>query len=289
MNVTCANCQRETPFLFSTHASIGTGGFSPLALYPENTESLQELIKDFIKTSTPYYVVGNLTNVLPPDGECEKMMVSLKCFKDVRRTPNGLYAEAGVTSAELLRVCKQTCLSGAEFLEGIPCTLGGALYMNAGVSGEYISKLVKSVTVLRGGMFTVLPVEACKYSYKNSVFMQNTDIIVGAEIALEKGSAEMIEERIAYYRERRRHLPKGRSMGCVFKNPDGRVAGQLIEGAGLKGLKNGGAFISDVHANFIINGGGATSKQIKTLITIVKNAVYARYGISLQEEIRYIT
>jgi UDP-N-acetylmuramate dehydrogenase len=118
--------------------------------------------------------------------------------------------------------------------------------------------------------------------------MRNGWTILGAYLRLEQCSATEIEERLQYYTQRRGHLPKGKSMGCVFKNPDGVSAGKLIEGAGLKGLRIGGAVVSDIHANFILNDKGATSQQIKTLIGIIKNAVFAQYRIKLEEEIRYL-
>ncbi|MBP3433868.1 MAG: hypothetical protein J6K50_01205, partial [Clostridia bacterium] len=172
--------------------------------------------------------------------------------------------------------------------EGIPCTLGGALYMNAGVGGAYIGDIVESVTVLRSGQILTLPKAECGYAYKKSVFMQNDDLIVGAALRLTEASETEIEERTAYYAAKRAHLPKGKSMGCVFKNPEGLVAGKLVEGAGLKGFRVGGARVSEKHANFILNDKNATSAQIRSLIGIVKNAVFAQYKIRLEEEIRYL-
>lgn len=119
--------------------------------------------------------------------------------------------------------------------------------------------------------------------------MQDGSVIVGAHFALNQASLDEIEEREEYYKERRKHLPKGRSMGCVFKNPEGLSAGELIEKSGLKGLRLGGAYVSEEHANFIINGGGATASDVKKLIQLIKNAVHAQYGVRLEEEIRYLT
>ena len=118
--------------------------------------------------------------------------------------------------------------------------------------------------------------------------MENGDVIIGAALSLIHADEAEIEAKEKYYDIRRAHLPKGRSMGCVFKNPNGAVAGDLIERSGLKGLRIGGARISNEHANFIINEGNATSKDIETLIGIIKNAVFAQYGVRLEEEIRRI-
>ena len=282
-----ANCQRETPFVFSAHSSIGCGGFARTAYYPETVESLQSLIKALKEKDVPFYVVGNMTNVLPPDGESRRVFIVTKRLAQTD-IDNG-YFGAGVTSGALLRACRSAHKSGAEFLAGIPCTLGGALYMNAGAAGVYISEIVESVTVLRGENILVLPVCDCRYAYKTSVFMQNDDVILGGKLRLKTADDETIKQETSRFLERRKHLPKGKSMGCVFKNPDGATAGKLIDGAGLKGLRIGGAKVSEEHANFIINDKNATSAEIRTLIGIIKNAVFAQYKIRLQEEIRYLT
>ena len=160
--------------------------------------------------------------------------------------------------------------------------------MNAGAGDKYISEIVENVMVLRDGKKRILSLKECEYAYKHSVFMENTDVILGATLRLDKANEEEIEREEKYYLSRRKHLPKGKSMGCVFKNPNGKYAGDLIERSGLKGFRIGGAKISEKHANFIINDGGATSADIKALIMLIKNAVQAQYGICLEEEIRYI-
>ena len=111
---------------------------------------------------------------------------------------------------------------------------------------------------------------------------------MGVWLRLQDADGKQIEERLRFYKKRRLHLPKGKSMGCVFQNPDGDTAGRLIEGAGLKGLRLGGAVVSTTHANFILNDDAATSEQVKTLIAVVKNAVFEQYKIRLKEEIEYL-
>ncbi|MBR2023164.1 MAG: UDP-N-acetylmuramate dehydrogenase, partial [Clostridia bacterium] len=199
-----------------------------------------------------------------------------------------IFAQAGVSSAKLLRFCEHVCKTGAEFLEGIPCTIGGALYMNAGVAGAYIGDIVRFVKVYYRGKVSILSVEDCKYAYKSSVFMQDDFLILGAKLSLLDATKTEILEKKATYKARRAHLPKGKSMGCVFKNPQGISAGKWIEGAGLKGLRIGGAKISEEHANFIINENNATTADVKQLISVIKNAVRIQYGVELQEEIRYL-
>lgn len=281
-------CEKETPFDYAKRSSIGCGGIAPVAFYPKTVEELISLVEELENERRPFTTLGNLTNVLPPDGNSQTAVVSTKKLVGIEETDGGVFALAGVTSGVLLKACKRLQLSGAEFLEGIPCTLGGALYMNAGVSGTYIAEIVENVTVLRQGELVVLDKTDCEYAYKTSVFMRSGDVIVGAKLRLKQTTEESVLERISQYRAKRAHLPKGKSMGCVFKNPDGMIAGKLIEGAGLKGLRVGGAVVSTEHANFIINDKNATSTQIKTLIALIKNAVFAQYKIRLEEEIRYL-
>jgi UDP-N-acetylmuramate dehydrogenase len=258
-----------------------------MAFFPNSMEELVALVETLKLEGIRYQVLGNLTNVLPLDGIADFVVVSTKRMTGLVMG-NRVFVYAGTTSNALLRACKREKRGGAEFLSGIPCTLGGALYMNAGAGGKYISEIVESVTVLRDGKMHILPLKDCAYAYKQSVFMQNEDVILGASLNLEKTTDEEIAKNELYYLSRRKHLPKGRSMGCVFKNPPSVFAGELIEKSGLKGVRIGGAKISEEHANFIINEKNATAKDIRALIALAKDRVQARYGVCLEEEIRYL-
>ncbi len=278
----------EAPFDFSRHSSIGCGGGAKLAFYPRSVAETTALLKKLERDGIPYYLLGNMTNVLPPDEDTEKVVVCTKALNGVA-VSDAAFVYAGATSGALLSACKRANKSGAEFLYGVPCTLGGALYMNAGAGGTYISEIVENVLVYRQGETRILSGKDCSYAYKKSVFMENGAVILGASLRLETADAATIETREEYYKDRRKHLPKGRSMGCVFKNPEGAYAGDLIERSGLKGLCVGDARVSEEHANFIINDGNATAREIRTLISLIKNAVWAQYGVRLEEEIRYLT
>ena len=203
-----------------------------------------------------------------------------------------VFVAAGLTSGRLLNACRCARKSGVEFLAGIPCTLGGAIYMNAGVRGRYIADIVENVLVYRDGQVEVLSVYECEYAYKSSVFMHTKDVILGATLRLKGSEEEKIRATEEEYWRLRKHLPKGRSMGCVFKNvfQNGVMtsAGEWIEKAGLKGKCCGDAYVSEQHANFIINMGNAKSRDIHSLIQIIKKEVYQQFGITLQEEIQYL-
>jgi UDP-N-acetylmuramate dehydrogenase len=278
----------EKPFDFTKNSSIGCGGNAEIAFYPRTQEEMKKLLQRLQCDKVNFYVLGNLTNVLPADENVNKAVVSTKKLIGIQ-IGKRVFVEAGVKSGNLIRACRNAGKSGVEFLTGIPCTLGGALYMNAGVNGRYIAEIVESVFILRDGKTVVLPIEECKYGYKTSVFMNNGDVILGATLRLEDGDKRNIIETEKEYLKRRQHLPKGKSMGCVFKNPKGLFAGGLIEQAGLKGKRIGRAKISDTHANFIINENGATSEDIKTLIRLIKTEVEKKCNVLLQEEIRYLT
>ncbi len=279
---------REEPFDFSKKSTVGCGGRVDLAFSPSSVEELTVLVAKLDADGVSYRVLGNLSNVLPPDGRYNGVVIRLKNLDGLRFEKERVFAYAGVRAGTLLGAMREKNGKGAEFLYGIPCTLGGALFMNAGADGKYICEIVESVLLLRKGKQISLPVGECGYAYKRSVFMEGGDIILGGYLRMEEGTKEEIDEAVAYYRNRRAHLPQGRSMGCVFKNPHGDFAGRLIEGSGLKGFRIGGAKISEEHANFIINDRGGTSADIRALITVAKNAVRVQYGITLEEEIRYL-
>lgn len=278
---------QESPFSFTKHSSIGCGGMAKAVFYPKNVIELCKLVDCLKKDGIGYYVLGNLTNVLPPDGDSDRVIIRTKNLNGILFSKE-IFVYAGVTSGAFLQACKRNGKTGGEFLCGVPCTIGGALYMNAGADGRYINEIVENVLVYNDGKTRVVSLDECQYSYKHSVFMENGDVILGATLRLKDGTSEEIEERKRYYTERRAHLPTGKSMGCVFKNPDNRSAGELIEKSGLKGMRVGGAVVSEKHANFILNDNNATPTDIKSLIMLIKNAVFAQYGVALQEEIRYL-
>ncbi len=284
-----AKIAKEEPFNFSKHSSIGVGGEAEIAFYPENEKQFIDIITRLQECGLGYIIVGNMTNVLPPDAGTKKAVICTKRMSQMQ-IENKIFVSAGVMSGSFLKVCCDARKSGAEFLVGIPCTIGGALYMNAGVNGRCIAEIVESVLVYREGEILTLSQKDCQYSYKSSVFMKNEDIILGVTLRLTDSNEENIRAAQKFYIQRRAHLPKGKSMGCVFKNPleTSISAGEWIERAGLKGERIGGAYVSEMHANFIINEKNATAKDIRSLIMRIKERVYTQYKVLLQEEIRYL-
>lgn len=278
----------EKNYSFRANSSIGVGGTAKVAFFPEKISELITLIGRLKTLEIPYRILGNTTNSLPSEGESKRIAVFTTKMRSVGVGEETVFALAGATTEDLLNACEARGKTGAEFLEGIPATIGGALYMNAGACGKRIDAIVESVLVYKDGKIRVIPKESCGYSYKHSVFMQDDCVILGGSFLLETCDPYEVEKNREYYRDLRKKLPVGKSMGCIFKNPNGVSAGKLVEGACLKGLKRGGAFVSREHANFIINGGDASVKDILTLINLIKSAVFSQYGVRLEEEIRYL-
>lgn len=274
-------------FDFSSSSTIGVGGKTLGIVYPSTLKEVVKLIDLFEEQGIEYLVLGNMSNVLPPDSFLKKVVVSTLKLKNTEFS-KGVFSEAGARSGPFLDECEKYGYTGAEFLAGIPCTIGGAVYMNAGANGKYISDIIKRVLVYEGKQLRLLPRSACAFGYKKSRFMQKDSVILGVEFDLQRCDPTLVKENRLSVLKFRRDLPKGKSAGCIFKNPLGDSAGRLIEGAGLKGFRVGGAVVSEKHANFIINEGNATSEEIISLISIIKNAVYKKYKILLEEEVRIL-
>ena len=274
----------EKDFSFSRHTTIGCGGCADVAVYPRSSEETTELLSLFCREHIPHCFLGAGANVLPLDGFYEGVVVRFSAMNSLQSDGEVLKAGAGVTGGTLCRFARMKNLSGFEPFTGIPMMLGGGITMNAGVAEGHFSDVVEKVVGVEEGKIRVFSARDCRFSEKKSIFQEG---IAVTEVFL-KGTPlarEAIEQRTEYFRKKREHLPRGRSMGCTFVNPKGISAGKLIESSGLKGLKVGGAHVSEIHANFIINEGG-TSGDIAALINLVKQKVVEQTGILLREEIR---
>lgn len=276
----------ERNFSFARHATIGCGGSAAVCAYPGSGGEAAELLCYLLREGIPYCILGAGANVLPGSGFFEGVVVRLTKLNTLTADGTFLHIGAGVTGGALCRFARQQRLTGFEAFTGIPMTLGGGVTMNAGVQGRHFSDVVERVTAVEKGKIKIFSQKDCDFSEKSSVFQSGiviTELILRGEPAPQTA----IEERTAFFRARRVHLPKGRSMGCTFVNPEGLSAGKLIEDCGLKGCKRGGAKISETHANFIINEGG-TADDVAQLIEFAQKTVERRTGIRLREEIRRI-
>lgn len=273
-------------FSLSAHTTIGVGGRAA-AFFPDDFEKCNALVKALNEANVPFYILGKGSDVLPPDGDYGAAIICAERLKGIAATENTVFARAGESFSSLIKFGMENRLSFCEFMAGVPASAGGAAYMNAGVNGRHVSDVIKSVTFTDGDGIYTISNEECAFSYKDSVFRHfPRRVILGVEFIAER--SERVRENVKTYLSRRANLPSGKSMGCVFKNPEGLFAGKIIEDCGLKGAFVGGAFVSDRHANFIINRSFATSADIKTLVERVKNVVFLKTGITLEEEINYM-
>ncbi len=219
------------------------------------------------------------------------------CENGERKTENGksgiripVIAGAGVALNRLAQQCAQWGLSGLEFAYGIPGALGGALIMNAGAHGCSISQIVVDIRVMThsGTVLTIFR-EQAEFAYRQSALNQYFCVLAATLQLIQAPYDQIIAKMQQLYAERKYKLPLNKpSAGCVFKNPPGISAGKLIDECGLKGTRIGGAEVSKKHANFIINTGGATAKDVLELIDEVRNRVYSQIGVTLELEVQYI-
>jgi len=276
-------------FSFARNTTIGIGGKAPIAFYPKNQNELYKIICYFSKNNIKYTVLGQGANTLVSDNGFNGVVICTKYLNNLYNTPDGkVYVECGVTAEKLVKFCEEKSLSGTEFLAGIPATVGGLCYMNAGANNVYIETIINSIKVIKDCEIFDISKQNCKYSYKSSIFQTDNYFIVGCELLLKAGNRTEISAKIRERRFAREKLPKGRSLGCVFKNPNTFSAGELIDFCGWKGFSLGNAYISQEHANFIINKGGASSVDFLNLVSLIEKDVLAKKGVKLQREFCYI-
>jgi len=238
--------------------------------------------------AVPVTILGHGANVLVSDAGVPGLVIVNRADRMEIRGEE-IWAESGTNLVVLARRAYEAGIGGFEFLVGIPGTLGGAIVGNAGTREEWISARVCEVEGLdeQGNAVVWLPAQM-DFGYRRSRFQRTGDIVLAARLRGYRAPRPDIEAKMHRMLEARRHQPSGPSTGSVFKNPPGDYAGRLIEACGLKGHRIGGAQISDKHANFILNVGGATAREIRALIEMAKAAVRERFGILLEEEIRYV-
>lgn len=274
----------ERDLSFAKHTTIGCGGIAALAASPADEESAAALLGCLSAEHIPYCFLGAGANVLPADEPFEGVVVRFGRLDSICADGETLYAGAGVTGGKLLRFAEGERLGGFEPFTGIPMTVGGGIVMNAGVEEGHFSDVTLEAIGIERGKIVRFSLRDCAFSEKSSIF-QSGIAVTGAYLKGRYATPRSIAARREHFREKRKHLPKGRSMGCVFVNPAGGSAGRLIERCGLKGARAGGAVVSAEHANFILNEGGS-SADVSALIALVKEEVFRQTGVLLREEIR---
>lgn len=274
------------------HTSFKIGGDADFMVFAENAEEIRAVIGVCEKHGVKYTVLGNGSNVLVSDRGIEGVVIKIaEGMSEVRIADNKILAKTGVLLSTLSRKAAEAGLSGLEFAAGIPGTLGGALFMNAGAYGGELKDVCTKVTYMnKNGEIIEIPGEEAGFGYRKSIFSGGEYVILGAELILQQGNKEEIFGKMAELNARRRekqplNLP---SAGSTFKRPEGYFAGQLIEETGLKGFRVGGAEVSEKHSGFVVNVGNAAAEDVKQLIKNVQERVFERFGVMLEPEVRFI-
>ena len=273
------------------HTSFRIGGPAAIFAQPATVEALSEFLKFLAARGISPRILGAGTNVLAPDEGLREVVI---CTKDaltgLRDLGDGkIEAFAGETLSKTAVFARNLSLTGLEFAHGIPGTVGGGIYMNAGAYGGEMKQVAAQTTVLTmDGETRVFAGEAQGFAYRTSAFENLPVIIVKTVFQLAPGGKEEISARMQELMDKRRtsqplELP---SAGSTFKRPEGAYAGALIQGANLKGISVGGACVSEKHAGFVVNTGGATARDVKALIELVQKKVFETSGYSLQPEVR---
>ncbi len=279
------NLLLEENFSLARHTTIGCGGVAEACAHPRSVFEAAKLFRLLESENIPHFVLGAGANVLPSENNFAGTVVKLDKI-DGSSLHGGLLVGAGTTGGALLAFARENALTGFEPFAGIPMTVGGAICMNAGVREKYFGETVQKVLAVERGKLRVFSQNDCKFGVKSSIFQENI-VVLRALLKAGTDDKKAIRARERFFLERRLRLPKGRSMGCVFKNPPQISAGALIEACGLKGERMGGAVVSHVHANFILNEGG-TASDVRSLIGHIKQIVKNKTGIELNEEVRYL-
>jgi len=273
----------------SRHTSWGVGGPAELWIAPADREDLARALVLLQQSGTPWQVVGSGCNLLVLDGGIPGAVICLQQLQGLTFGAEGrVNVEAGLPLGLLVRTCCDRGLAGLEELAGIPGSVGGALCMNAGAGNQEIGAAVERVTLLGGEGEQTWSHEQCGFAYRNSKLAGR--LVVSAELKLDEGDASTLQQ---LYRERidhRRsaHAVGGANAGSVFKNPPGHKAWELIDRAGMRGARCGGAQVAEKHANFIVTRPASRAADVLTLIEQVRSAVLEQSGVELETEVRII-
>ena len=275
----------------SKHTSFRIGGGAEVMAFPKTREELADLLKASALLDCKTAILGAGTNVLAPDDGMEGLVICLKdCLDGMEQLDEThIRVMAGVPMSRAAVFAANLGLSGLEFAHGIPGSVGGGVYMNAGAYGGEICQVCERVEVMdRSGNLRRLSGEEMQFSYRHSILEETTDLVVSADFALTKGDTQTIKARMKELIGKRTasqplDLP---SAGSAFKRPAGGYAAALIDQAGLRGYQVGGAAISTKHAGFAVNLGGATAADVRNLLTQVSDKVFDQTGIRLEPEVR---
>lgn len=275
------------------YTSFQAGGKADLLVIPYNEEELKTILQRIAEQKVPLVVMGKGTNLLVRDGGYHGIIIRLEeAFSSIAVEGNELVAGAGASLSAIARAAMEQNLSGLEFASGIPGSVGGGVFMNAGAYGGELKDVVRQVRVIscNGSQTRTVENEEMAYGYRHSSLMSTREIVLEASFCLSCGIREDIVAKMKDFNDRRNtkqpmELP---SAGSFFKRPHGFYAGKLIEDAGLKGVTVGGAQVSPKHSGFIVNIGNATASDIISLMKVVQATVMDQFGVIIEPEVRII-
>lgn len=274
------------------HTSFKIGGPADFFVSPKNVDGLKEVIKLCLSKKIPYYIIGNGSNLLITDKGFRGVILQVsKNFSQIKIDGETVYAQGGVLLSKLSKAIYEQSLKGFEFASGIPGTLGGAVYMNAGAYGREMKDVLESVEVLnqQGEIFTI-PKEALELDYRSSVLQRKNYVAIAATFKLEKGNQKEIKaviDDLTQKRKTKQPLTMA-SAGSTFKRPEGHFAGKLIMDSGLRGHTIGDAQVSHKHCGFVVNKGAATYEDVLQLMNYIRKVVHENYGVELEPEVRIL-
>ena len=267
------------------------GGAADYLAFPRNQYELKRIVTFANAQEIPWMVLGNSSNIIVRDSGIEGFVIMFDHFHDIRVNGYVIEAEAGAKLIDVTHVARYHSLTGFEFACGIPGSIGGAVYMNAGAYGGEIAHILQSCKVLTPeGEIKTLTAEELAFGYRHSKIQETGDVVISAKFALAPGNYDQIDQemaRLTHLRELKQPLEYP-SCGSVFKRPVGHFAGQLISEAGLKGHRIGGVEVSEKHAGFMINVDHGTAKDYEDLIAHVIATVEKSAGVTLEREVRII-
>ena len=267
------------------------GGAADYLAFPRNQYELKRIVTFANAQEIPWMVLGNSSNIIVRDGGIEGFVIMFDHFHDIRVNGYVIEAEAGAKLIDVTHVARYHSLTGFEFACGIPGSIGGAVYMNAGAYGGEIAHILQSCKVLTPeGEIKTLSASDLAFGYRHSKIQETGDVVISAKFALAPGNYDQINQemaRLTHLRELKQPLEYP-SCGSVFKRPVGHFAGQLISEAGLKGHRIGGVEVSEKHAGFMINVDHGTAKDYEDLIAHVIATVEKSAGVTLEREVRII-
>ena len=285
------NIEYKLDLSVALRSSFKIGGRVALAIFPETFEQLSAAVTALYGAGVKHEIIGNASNLLFAFDYYDGAFVFTDRLDECNLYEEYISCSVGVSLTYLANLAAKNSLSGLEFAYGIPALLGGAVCMNAGAHGGQMSDVVIHTVALNRKTGQLSRLDECEFGYRQSIYMRDRDLVcLGATMKLVRGEESEIRARMAEnmrQRKEKQPLELG-SAGSYFKRPEGHFAGKLIEDAGLKGTRVGGAVVSEKHAGFVVNEGGATAADVLALVEQIKERVHAQFGVQLECEFEYV-